>query len=63
MKEDKIYTYTDLLELGISRNTLKDRFYKFPDKYGVKKYKKTIEVKGVNQEAFDAKWKHLVKTK
>lgn len=59
--EEKIYTFKELQDMGISVPTLRDRFYKYPEKYGVKKYKKVLEVKGVDQETFEAKWKHLIR--
>lgn len=61
MKEEKIYTFKELAEMGISLNTLRDRFYKYPEKYGVKSFEKVTYVKGIDEETFNAKWKHLIR--
>lgn len=61
MKRNKIYTFKELVEMGISLNTVRDRFYKYPEKFGVKNFEKITYVKGVDEETFQAKWKHLIR--
>lgn len=56
----KIYTFKDLQEMGININTLRERFYRFPRKYGVKNYKKISRIKGINEETFHKQWEHLL---
>ena len=60
-KTTKLYTYKDLAKMGISLNTLRDRFYKYPEKYGIKWYDKVIKVKAIDEDTFNEKWKHLIR--
>lgn len=56
----RIYTFKDLENMGVNTNTLKQRFYVFPEKYGVKNYEVKTSIKGIDDETLRTRWKNLI---